>query len=134
MNPFVAVFSVLAIAVGAGASGALNMWYDADVDRVMARTSTRPVPGGRVTAGEAFAFGMVLSVLSVMTLALVANLLAAAMLAFTIFFYVVVYTMWLKRWTPQNIVNRRRGRRLPAHDRLGGSDRRFQRREHSCSS
>ncbi|MBO6725895.1 MAG: protoheme IX farnesyltransferase [Rhizobiaceae bacterium] len=103
-NPFIAVISILAIAVGAGASGALNMWYDADIDRVMARTAGRPIPAGRVRATDALTFGMVLSVFSVVTLGLVANWLAAAMLAFTIFFYAVVYTMWLKRSTPQNIV------------------------------
>ena len=104
VNPIIAVFSILAIAVGAGASGALNMWYDADIDAVMSRTASRPVPSGRVAPGEALAFGLVLSALSVMTLGLVANWLAAGLLAFTIFFYAVVYTMWLKRWTPQNIV------------------------------
>src|SRR5690606_20931835 len=104
VNPLIALFSILAIAVGAGASGALNMWYDADIDAVMSRTVSRPVPAGRVTAREALAFGLVLSALSVMTLGLVANWLAAALLAFTIFFYVVIYTMWLKRRTPQNIV------------------------------
>ena len=104
INPFIAVFSILAIAVGAGASGALNMWYDADIDAVMSRTATRPVPSGRVLPGEALGFGLFLSVFSVMTLGLVANWLAAALLAFTIFFYAVIYTMWLKRWTPQNIV------------------------------
>ena len=104
MNPFLALVSIVAIAVGAGASGALNMWYDADIDAVMTRTASRPVPAGRVTPREALAFGLVLSGLSVMTLGLVANWLAAAMLAFTIFFYAVVYTMWLKRSTPQNIV------------------------------
>ncbi len=104
INPVIAVFSILAIAVGAGASGALNMWYDADIDAVMSRTVDRPVPAGRITPREALAFGLVLSALSVMTLGLVANWLAAGLLAFTIFFYAVVYTMWLKRWTPQNIV------------------------------
>jgi protoheme IX farnesyltransferase len=104
VNPIIAVFSILAIAVGAGASGALNMWYDADIDAVMSRTATRPVPAGRVAPGEALAFGLVLSALSVLTLGLVANWLAASLLAFTIFFYAVIYTMWLKRWTPQNIV------------------------------
>jgi protoheme IX farnesyltransferase len=103
-NPFIAVVAVLAIAVGAGASGALNMWYDADVDAVMARTARRPIPAGRVRPGEALAFGLVLAMLSVMTLGVFVNWLAAALLAFTIFFYAVVYTMWLKRWTPQNIV------------------------------
>ena len=104
INPFIALVSIMAIAVGAGASGALNMWYDADIDAVMTRTRTRPVPSGRVTPEQALAFGLVLSVFAVMTLGLAANWLAAAMLAFTIFFYAVVYTMWLKRWTPQNIV------------------------------
>jgi protoheme IX farnesyltransferase len=103
-NPILAVIAVLAIAVGAGASGALNMWYDADVDAVMARTARRPIPAGRVEPHEALAFGLVLSVLSVMALGVLVNWLAAALLAFTIFFYVVIYTMWLKRRTPQNIV------------------------------
>ena len=104
LNPFLSIVSILAIAVGAGASGALNMWFDADIDRIMARTSKRPIPAGRIRAVDALAFGLVLSALSVMTLGLVANWLAAAMLAFTIFFYAVIYTMWLKRSTPQNIV------------------------------
>jgi protoheme IX farnesyltransferase len=103
-NVFVALVSIAAIAVGAGASGALNMWYDADIDAVMGRTAQRPIPSGRVTREQALAFGLVLSAFSVMTLGLAANWLAASMLAFTIFFYAVVYTMWLKRWTPQNIV------------------------------
>jgi len=94
----------LAIAVGAGASGALNMWYDADIDALMSRTAKRPIPMGRIRPEEALTFGLVLSVLSVMTLGVLVNWLAAALLAFTIFFYVVVYTMWLKRRTPQNIV------------------------------
>jgi protoheme IX farnesyltransferase len=104
IHPVLAAASLLCIAIGAGASGALNMWWDADIDAVMTRTKNRPVPAGRVTPGEALAFGMTLSVGSVLTLGLVANWLAASLLAFTIFFYVVVYTMWLKRWTPQNIV------------------------------
>lgn len=104
VNPFIAAFSILAIAVGAGASGALNMWYDADIDAVMSRTVSRPVPSGRILPGEALVFGLFLSAFSVMTLGLVANWLAASLLAFTIFFYAVIYTMWLKRWTPQNIV------------------------------
>jgi len=104
VNPVIGFASLLAIAVGAGAAGALNMWFDADIDRVMRRTATRPVPAGRVTAGEALGLGLALSVGSVTFLGLVANWLAAALLAFTIFFYVVIYTMWLKRWTPQNIV------------------------------
>ncbi|RAZ92809.1 protoheme IX farnesyltransferase [Mesorhizobium hawassense] len=104
VNPLLAMIAILAIAIGAGASGALNMWYDADIDAVMTRTASRPVPAGRVTPGEALSFGLVLSVLSVMTLGVLVNWLSASLLAFTIFFYAVIYTMWLKRWTPQNIV------------------------------
>jgi protoheme IX farnesyltransferase len=104
VNPFVAIAAIVCIAVGAGASGALNMWYDAEIDAIMTRTRTRPIPAGRVQPGEALAFGLVLSALSVMTLGVFVNWLAGALLAFTIFFYAVVYTMWLKRWTPQNIV------------------------------
>jgi heme o synthase len=103
-HPVVALVAVLAIAVGAGASGALNMWYDADIDAVMRRTRSRPIPAGRVQPREAMTFGLVLSAFSVMTLGVFVNWLAAALLAFTIFFYAVVYTMWLKRSTPQNIV------------------------------
>jgi protoheme IX farnesyltransferase len=104
LHPVLAAISLLCIAVGAGASGALNMWYDADIDRLMSRTRGRPVPSGRVTAEEALAFGATMSVFSVLVLAVTANFLAAGLLAFTILFYVVVYTMWLKRSTPQNIV------------------------------
>jgi len=104
LNPVMVLTAILCIAVGAGASGALNMWYDADIDAVMTRTSKRPIPSGRVQPGEALAFGLVLSALSVMTLGIFVNWVAGALLAFTIFFYAVVYTMWLKRWTPQNIV------------------------------
>ncbi|MCK0138151.1 heme o synthase [Aliiroseovarius sp. F47248L] len=104
VNPVVGLASILFIAVGGGASGALNMWWDADIDRKMRRTQSRPIPSGKVTEGEAFAIGMTLSAMAVVMLGLAANLVAAALLAFTIFFYVVIYTMWLKRWTPQNIV------------------------------
>ncbi len=104
VHPVVALSSIVFIAVGAGASGALNMWWDADIDAVMRRTSRRPIPAGRVAPDEALAIGVALSGLSVTLLALAANLLAAGLLAFTIFFYAVVYSMWLKRWTPQNIV------------------------------
>jgi protoheme IX farnesyltransferase len=103
-HPFLAFASLLAIAVGAGASGALNMWFDSDIDALMTRTRLRPIPAGRLAREEALAFGLVLAVLAVLTLGIVANWLAAALLAFTIFFYVVVYTMWLKRSTPMNIV------------------------------
>ena len=104
VHPLVGFASILFIAIGAGASGALNMWYDADIDRIMNRTRGRPVPSGKVGAQEALALGIALSGMAVVMLALAANILAAALLAFTIFFYAVVYTMWLKRWTPQNIV------------------------------
>jgi protoheme IX farnesyltransferase len=104
IHPVVAFTALLCIAVGAGAAGALNMWYDADIDARMTRTARRAVPIGRVKPGEALAFGLVLSVFAVVTLGLLVNVLSAALLAFTIFFYAVIYTMWLKRSTPQNIV------------------------------
>ena len=104
VHPVVALASLICIAVGAGASGALNMWWDADIDAAMARTRTRPVPSGLVEPGEALGLGLGLSLISVLMLSVFANPLAAALLAFTIFFYAVVYTMWLKRSTPQNIV------------------------------
>jgi protoheme IX farnesyltransferase len=104
LHPVLAVIAVLCIAVGAGASGALNMWYDADIDARMARTAARPIPRGRVTPDEALAFGSVLSVVSVMTLGVLVNWVAGALLALTIAYYVFFYTMWLKRRTPQNIV------------------------------
>lgn len=104
INPFLAVIALLCISVGAGASGALNMWYDADIDRIMDRTAKRPIPSGSITPDQALAFGIVLSVLSVMTLGVLINWLSGFLLAFTIFFYGVIYTMWLKRSTPQNIV------------------------------
>jgi len=104
MHPVLTIASLICIAAGAGASGALNMWYDADIDAAMARTAARPVPRGRVTPEEARSFGAVLAVGSVFCLGLMANWLAAALLALTIGFYVFVYTMWLKRTTPQNIV------------------------------
>ncbi|GLQ10797.1 protoheme IX farnesyltransferase [Devosia yakushimensis] len=104
INPIVAVIAIVCIAIGAGASGALNMWYDADIDAIMSRTANRPIPAGRITKGEALVFGCVLSVFSVALLGLATNWVAGGLLAFTIFFYVVIYTMWLKRSTPQNIV------------------------------
>ena len=104
INPFLGFCAILFIAVGGGASGALNMWYDADIDALMKRTAGRPVPTGRVDASEALAIGLVLSGFSVVFLGLATNWLAGGLLAFTIFFYVVIYTMWLKRSTPQNIV------------------------------
>jgi protoheme IX farnesyltransferase len=104
INPVVGVIAILCIAIGAGGSGALNMWYDADIDRVMSRTANRPIPAGRVSREEALTLGLVCSGFSVMILGLATNWVAAALLAFTIFFYAVIYTMWLKRSTPQNIV------------------------------
>lgn len=104
VHPFVAFCAVLFIALGGGASGALNMWYDADIDSVMKRTRARPIPSGRVERGEALAVGLFLSGVAVMMLGLAANWFAAGFLAFTIFFYAVIYTIWLKRSTPQNIV------------------------------
>jgi heme o synthase len=104
VNPVLGLTALICIAVGAGAAGALNMWYDADIDVRMARTAGRPIPRGRVTPGEAAGFGMTLAAFSVVTLGLLVNVVAAAMLGFTILFYVVIYTMWLKRTTPQNIV------------------------------
>jgi protoheme IX farnesyltransferase len=104
LHPVLAFAALLCIAVGAGAAGALNMWWDADIDARMTRTLRRPIPAGRVSPGEALAFGLVLSAGSVLMLGLFVGWLAAGLLAFTIFFYAVVYSMWLKRSTPQNIV------------------------------
>jgi heme o synthase len=104
LHPLTAFTALLCIAVGAGAAGALNMWYDADIDARMTRTARRPVPMGRVLPGEALAFGLTLASFAVVVLGLLVNTIAAALLAFTIFFYVVIYTAWLKRSTPQNIV------------------------------
>ncbi|MGL5164526.1 MAG: heme o synthase [Afipia sp.] len=103
-HPVLAITSILCIAVGGGAAGALNMWYEADIDALMSRTANRPIPRGRILPGEALAFGLTLAFFSVMTLGILVNWLAGALLAFTVFFYVVIYTMWLKRWTAQNIV------------------------------
>jgi len=104
VHPFVGFCAILFIAIGAGASGALNMWWDADIDRIMTRTAKRPIPAGKVTPSEALAVGLALSGFSVVFLFLATNALSAFLLAFTIFFYAVVYSMWLKRSTPQNIV------------------------------
>ena len=104
LHPVLAAVAVLCIAVGAGASGAINMWYDRDIDRLMQRTALRPLPAGRMMPGEALGFGVVLAVGSVAVMGLAVNWVAAQLLALTIAFYVFVYTMWLKRRTPQNIV------------------------------
>jgi heme o synthase len=104
LAPLATLLAVVAIAAGAGAAGVLNMWYDADIDAIMARTAMRPIPRGTVPKGDALVFGLVLGTIAVVMLALATNLTAAALLAGTILFYVVVYTAWLKRSTPQNIV------------------------------
>src|SRR5882724_6623278 len=104
LNPLVGSIAVVAIAAGAGAAGVLNMWYDADIDAVMTRTAGRPIPCGKVSRAEALLFGLVLAGSAVLVLAVAVNVMAAALLAFAIFFYIVVYTIWLKRSTPQNIV------------------------------
>ena len=104
LHPVEVFAAILFIALGAGAAGSLNMWWDADIDAVMTRTASRPVPSGRVSGGDALAIGLVLSGISVVMLGLATNLVAAGLLGFTIFFYAVVYSVWLKRLTPQNIV------------------------------
>ena len=104
IDPLTGVVALLCIAAGAGAAAALNMWYDADIDAVMARTAMRPIPSGRVSRSEALVFGLMLGTCAILALGTLLNMAAAALLAFTIFFYVVIYTMWLKRRTPQNIV------------------------------
>ncbi|MBL6672248.1 MAG: protoheme IX farnesyltransferase [Alphaproteobacteria bacterium] len=104
IHPMLFIISLFAIAAGAGASGAINQWYDRDIDAVMQRTQNRPIPAGAVEPAEALSFGLIISALSVLVLGLASNWLAAGLLTFTIFFYGVVYTIWLKRSTPQNIV------------------------------
>jgi heme o synthase len=104
IHPGLGFIALLCIAVGAGASGALNMWYEADIDAKMQRTAARPIPRGRITESEALGFGVVLAIASVVTMSVLVNLVAGALLATTIGFYIFVYTIWLKRRTPQNIV------------------------------
>src|SRR6202166_338495 len=104
LHPLIGFTALLCIAVGAGAAGALNMWYDADIDAIMTRTQRRPLPMGRIQPGEALAFGLTLASFAVVVLGLLVNVFASALLAFTIFFYVVIYTISLKRSTPQNSV------------------------------
>jgi protoheme IX farnesyltransferase len=104
IHPVIGLTALVCISAGAGAAGALNMWYDADIDAVMTRTRSRPIPQGRIAPGEALAFGVTVACFAVVVMGLLVNWLAAALLCFTIAFYVLVYTMWLKRWTPQNIV------------------------------
>ncbi len=104
IHPLMGAIAILAVALGSGAAGAINMWYDADIDAVMSRTSVRPIPSGAVPKEEALAMGLILSAASVLLMWLASNSLAAGLLAFSIFYYGVIYTMWLKRRTPQNIV------------------------------
>jgi len=104
IEPFLALVATLAIAMAAGASGAINMWYDRDIDALMRRTQRRPVPAGRISAEAALSYGIVLGITSVLLMLLAANVLAAVLLAVSILFYVFIYTIWLKRRTPQNIV------------------------------
>ena len=103
-HPFIIAVAVLCLAIGAGAAGAVNMWYERDIDRIMKRTASRPLPRDRMNADEALSFALILSVLSIMTMGVAVNWMAAGLLAFANFFYSVIYTMWLKRRTPQNIV------------------------------
>ncbi len=104
VHPVIALASLLCVAVGAGGAGAFNMWWDADIDSIMKRTCDRPIPSGRVTSQQTLILGIILSVFSIVFLGLFANVVAAGLLAFTIFFYLVIYSIWLKRRTPQNIV------------------------------
>lgn len=104
INPIMAAIAILAVALGSGAAGAINMWYDADIDEIMTRTSTRPIPSGAVPKDEALAMGLIMSAVSVLLMWLASNTFAALLLAGSIFYYGVIYTMWLKRSTPQNIV------------------------------
>ena len=104
LNPLLALIGIFAIALGAGASGVLNQWYDRDIDKLMDRTKDRPIPQGKILPSDALAFGVITSILSIMILGLSVNWIAASLLGFTIIFYAIVYTIWLKRYTVQNIV------------------------------
>jgi len=104
MHPFLAVIAILSLSIGAGASGAINMWYDRDIDAIMNRTKDRAIPSGKIHHAEGLAFAIILCLLSVLVMGLAVNYMAAGILAFAILFYAVIYTMWLKRTTPQNIV------------------------------
>mgnify|MGYP001325554391 FL=1 len=104
LNPLLALIGIFAIALGAGASGVLNQWYDRDIDKLMDRTKDRPIPQGKILPSDALTFGVITSILSIMILGLSVNWIAASLLGFTIIFYAIVYTIWLKRYTVQNIV------------------------------
>ena len=120
IHPFIAMVAIVAIAVGAGASGALNMWYDADIDAIMDRTAKRPIPAGIIAPTSALTFGLLLAFMSVMILGVVVNWLSASLLAFTIFFYAIIYSHWLKRITPQKYCYWWCSRCLSADNRMGG--------------
>ena len=130
IHPVLAFTAVLCIAVAAGAAGAINMWYDRDIDAIMRRTANRPIPGGRIHAPDVLVFGVVLGVASVLLMYLATNFVAALVLAVSILFYVFIYTAWLKRRTPQNIVIGGAAGAFPARHRLGGRDR--QHRHHAA--
>ncbi len=104
LHPFLCILSIFCISLGAGASGAINMWFDRDIDKMMERTKNRPIPSRKIMAGDALGFGIILSLISVIILGLSVNYFAASLLALSISFYVFIYTIWLKRRTPQNIV------------------------------
>ena len=123
IHPFLAVVGMLCLSIGAGAAGAINMWYDRDIDAVMERTKNRPIPTGRVNPDEALAFAVVLSIGAVMIMGLALNWVAAGILAFASFFYTVIYTMWLKRLDAAKYCDWRCGRGFPADDWLGNGHR-----------
>ncbi len=123
LHPLLAIVAILCIAVGSGAAGAVNMWYERDIDALMTRTSNRPLPAGRVASSDALGFAVVLALLSVVLMSLTTNLVAGGLLALAILFYVLVYTVWLKRRTPQNIVIGGAAGAFPADDRVGVGDR-----------
>ena len=104
LHPFLCILSIFCISLGAGASGAINMWFDRDIDKMMERTKNRPIPSRKIMAGDALGFGIILSLISVIILGLSVNYFAASLLAISISFYIFIYTIWLKRRTPQNIV------------------------------
>ena len=125
INLFQQLLTLFCISLGSGAGAAMNMWYDRDIDAIMARTVSRPVPAGRVAPHDALALGLFLSALSVMLMGLSTNWVAAGILAFAIFFYAVVYTIWLKRHTPQKYCDWRSSGCISTDDWLGGSNRRY---------
>jgi protoheme IX farnesyltransferase len=122
MHPVLSVVAILSLAIGAGAAGAINMWYDRDIDAIMNRTKDRPIPAGKIIPSEGLAFAIILSLLSVMIMGLALNWVAAGILAFANLFYAIIYTMWLKRSTPQNIVIGGAAGAFPPNDWVGRGD------------